>query len=412
MDTIEITQPLELLSTTSSFLNTFYNTIIFDMAGPMNNPVPELKFEMKAPIPVESIPATPSKTGIKLRINFKNSTIRVINPKKRDADDLDEDTQDGLAAFKAAGISAARIEGYTKDELDVALTLASMKDGPPARKRVKSTPAPSSQKMRIPDAESDGRDATESVGAGADGIILKATQATRKQRIVDPTHPADALMILATSKAGFDIYDSDAESVAGDVSTSVSTKPELFRNVTWGPAANDTSNDAAFPTEPSFDQFVPGRWERLPDGTIRDQKHKLIVRLTSKDGRKMLFKNPPPKDWNDQKAITCLNKRVSQQIRRNTAVRFRLEVESYVHEERVWINEHLTNGKPGNGWKAFVEEFNEQFAGEMLEGCEGVRPTRTHSSLTKEVERFGKEFYAQGKVPVLKEGKQGKSKAE
>ncbi|KAL1591660.1 hypothetical protein SLS60_011658 [Paraconiothyrium brasiliense] len=383
------------------------------MAGPMGADIPELKFEMTAPIPIEPIPASSSQTGIKLRINFRNSTIRVINPKKRDATDLDEDPQDGLAPFKAAGISAARIKGYTKDELDVAVILASMKDGPPARKRTKSAPAPSKKKMSIPKADSEDRDATDSTGPAADGIILKSSQATRKQRIVDPTQPADALQILATAKAGSDIYDSDAESLAGDVSASISTKPELFRNVAWGPAAADTYEHAAFPIEPEFDQFVPGRWERLADGTIRDQKHKLIVRLTSKDGRKMVFKNPPPKDWNDQKAITCLNKRVSQQIRRNTAVRFRLEVESYVREEREWINDNLTNGKPGDGWKAFVDAFNDKFAGEMLEGYEAPRPTRTHSSLTKEVERFGKEFYTQGKVPVLKEGKKGgKSKAE
>jgi hypothetical protein len=242
-----------------------------------------------------------------------------------------------------------------------------------------------------------------------DSIILKSTHATRKQRIVDPTHPADALLILGVPKAGSDIYDSDAESLAGDVTPSTTSKGELFRNIQWGPAASDTSNDADFPTEPSFDQFVPGRWERLADGTLLDQKHKLLVRLTSKDGRKMIFKNPPPKDWNDQRAITCLNKRVSQQIRRNTAVRFRLEVESYVNEERVWINAHLTNGKPADGWKTFVAAFNARFAGKLLEGCEGPRPTRTHSSLTKEVERFGKNFYAQGKVPQIqsKGGKKG-----
>jgi hypothetical protein len=247
-----------------------------------------------------------------------------------------------------------------------------------------------------------------------DGIILKSTHATRKQRIVDPTHPADALLILGAPKASSDIYDSDEESLAGDIAPSTTSKAELFRNVQWGPAASDTSNDADFPTEPSFDQFVPGRWERLADGTLRDQKNKLLVRLTSKDGRKLIFKNPPPKDWNDQKAITCLNKRVSQQIRRNTAVRFRLEVESYVHEERVWINDYLTNGKPADGWKTFVAAFNAKFAGKALEGCEGPRPARTHSSLTKEVERFGKEYYAKGKVPQIqsKGGKKGKGEED
>ncbi|KAL5397383.1 hypothetical protein PMIN02_002366 [Paraphaeosphaeria minitans] len=246
------------------------------------------------------------------------------------------------------------------------------------------------------------------------GNILKSTQTTRKQRIVDPTHAADALLILGAIKAGSDIYDSDAESLDGDAPSSTTTKPELFRNIQWGPAASDYSNDADFPTEPSFDQFVPGRWERLADGALKDQKHKLLVRLTSKDGRKTIFKNPPPKNWNDQKAITALNKRVSQQIRRNTEVRFRLEVEPYVREERVWIRDNLVQAKPVNGWKAFVEAFNEKFAGEMLEGCEQPRPERTHSSLTKEIDRFGKEFYAKGEVPEIqsKGGKKCKSKEQ
>ncbi|KAF2449190.1 hypothetical protein P171DRAFT_516947 [Karstenula rhodostoma CBS 690.94] len=327
-------------------------------------------------------------SGIKLRINFKLNTIRVTKPKKRNASSLDDEALDGLRAHfrKETGFSAARIAGYSKEELEVAITLAAMPFGPPANKKLKS--------------EHD------------DVIILKSTQATRKQRIVNHTHPAEALLILGATKAGSDIYDSDAESLDGDIAASTTSKPELFRNIQWGPAASDTSNDADFPTEPSFDQFVPGRWERLADGSLKDQKHKLLVRLTAKDGRKMIFKNPPPKDWNNQKAITALNKRVSQQIRRNTSVRFRLEVESYVREERVWINDHLVNGKPENGWKVFVAEFNAAFAGKMLEGCEAVRPVRTHSSLTKEIERFGKGFYAKGKVPEIqsKGGKKVKSK--
>lgn len=245
-----------------------------------------------------------------------------------------------------------------------------------------------------------------------DDTIIKSTQATRKQRIVDHTDPADMLLILGAPKAGSDIYDSDDESLDGDVPASTTTKPDLFRNIKWGPAATDLSDNAAFPTEPTFEQFVPGRWERLADGTLHDQKHKLLVRLTSKDGRKLIFKNPPPKDWHDQKAITALNKRVSQQIRRNTEVRFRPEVEPYVREERAWIRDNLVQGKPANGWKAFVDKFNTQFAGKMLEGYEQPRQERTHSSLTKEVERFGKKFYAKGKVPEIssKGGKKGKSK--
>ncbi|KAF1967701.1 hypothetical protein BU23DRAFT_404028, partial [Bimuria novae-zelandiae CBS 107.79] len=238
-----------------------------------------------------------------------------------------------------------------------------------------------------------------------DIIILKSTSATRKQRTVDPNDPADAHLILLAVKASSDIYDSDAEDLPGDCSKQLTSKPELFRNVRWGPAATDMSNEADFPTEPEFSQFVPGRWERLAEGSVRDQKHKLLIKMTSKDGRKLIFKNPPPKDWTDQKALTCLNKRISQQIRRNTDVRFREEVEPYLREERVWINEHLVSGKPGNGWKAFVAEFNVAFAGKVLEGAAAPRPLRTHSSLTKEIERFGKDFYSKGLVPVTKGAK-------
>lgn len=270
----------------------------------------------------------------------------------------------------------------------------------PAHKKPRLSPSKSPESATFAD---------EDIKLG-DGIMLRSNHSTRKQRIVDPTHPSDALLIRDATKAGTDIYDSDTESLPGDVGAGVTSKPELFRNVQWGPAASDTSQNADFPTEPEFDQFVPGRWERLADGTLKDQKHKLLVRLTTKDGRKVIFRNPPPKDWNNQKAITCLNKRISQQIRRNTSVRFRQEVEPYIHEERVWINENLVNGKPADGWKAFVADFNDVFAGKILDGCDAPRPMRTHSSLTKEVERFGKEFYAKGKVPEMKSaGKKGKA---
>lgn len=145
-------------------------------------------------------------------------------------------------------------------------------------------------------------------------------------------------------------------------------------------------------------QFVPGRFERLPDGTASDQKHKLIIKLTDKQNRQRIFLNPPPRDWTNQEAITALNKRTVQQIRRNTSIRFREVVEPYVKEEREWILAHLTEGKPSNGWKRFVGEFNRRFKGKVL-GVGGVRrPERSHSSLTKEVERFG-EMYSKGEVP-------------
>lgn len=163
-------------------------------------------------------------------------------------------------------------------------------------------------------------------------------------------------------------------------------------------------------------QFVPGRYERLPDNTASDQKQKLLIRFTDSTGRQRIFTNPPPVDWNDQAAITALNKRTVQQIRRNTAVRFREVVEPYVEMERKWILEHLEQGKPKGGWKKFVDGFNETFEGVEIEGAKGLRPKRSHSSLTKEVERFGKE-YAKGKVPKGKaftgKGKgKGKGKAE
>jgi hypothetical protein len=152
-------------------------------------------------------------------------------------------------------------------------------------------------------------------------------------------------------------------------------------------------------------QFVPGRFERLPDGTTSDQKHKLIIKLTDKQHRQRIFLNPPPRDWNNQEAITALNKRTVQQIRRNTSVRFREVVEPYVKEEREWILAHLTDGKPTGGWKKFVDAFNREFEGKMLAGCKVARPERSHSSLTKEVERFGG-MYAKGVVPkTVSQGK-------
>lgn len=50
------------------------------------------------------------------------------------------------------------------------------------------------------------------------------------------------------------------------------------------------------------------------------------------------------------------------------------------------------------GWKRFVDGFNGEFAGKVLDGVGGRRPERSHSSLTKEVERFGR-AYRRGVVP-------------
>jgi hypothetical protein len=219
----------------------------------------------------------------------------------------------------------------------------------------------------------------------------------RSERILDPKKAEHAALIAAATKAGKEYYDSDVD-VAGDVKDT--TKPEPFRNVTWGAYATSYNDNDNFQAEPDFTQFVPGRFELLPDGTARDQKRKLVVKLLDKNGNKRIFANPPPRDWASQEAITALNKRTVQQIRRNTSVRFCEVVQAYVAEERQWILANLTAGKPTKGWKAFVEAFNEQFAGKVLAGTAGARPLRSHSSLTKEVERFGADFYMRGRVPV------------
>jgi hypothetical protein len=224
----------------------------------------------------------------------------------------------------------------------------------------------------------------------------------RNARILDPTNAEHATLIANATNVGSEYYDSDADDVAGHVKDT--SKPHLFRNVAWGSYATDMTT-SEFPTEPEFTQFVPGRFELLPDGTVCDQKSKLIVKLTDKNGHKRIFTNPPPRDWHNQEAITALNKRTVQQIRRNTNVRFREVVQAYVVEERRWILANLTAGKPTNGWKAFVDTFNEQFEGKILQGVSGPRPYRSHSSLTKEVERFGAKFYAKGLVPVIAEKK-------
>jgi hypothetical protein len=219
----------------------------------------------------------------------------------------------------------------------------------------------------------------------------------RNARILDPNNAHHAALIASASKVSNDYYDSDAEDLPGKEKDT--TKPDLFRNVAWGDFATDYSNDADFSPSPAFSQFVPGRFELLEDGSVRDQKSKLVLKLLDKNGRKRIFANPPPRDWSSQEAITALNKRTVQQIRRNTAVRFREVVLPYVGEERAWILANLSSGKPTMGWKTFVDEFNKAFEGKMLVGVDGARPFRSHSSLTKEVERFGVDFYGKGLVP-------------
>jgi len=230
-------------------------------------------------------------------------------------------------------------------------------------------------------------------------VTLMLPSMKRKDRIVDPSNPKDAALIAAATKAGAEIYDSDLEDLPNAELKGVKRR-QLFRNVNWGSAATDFANDGTFSKNPAFTQFVPGRWERQPDGTVADQKCKLLVKLTDLSGEKRIFANPPPADWASQEAITILNKRTVQQIRRNTETRFREVVVPYVLEERRWIVANLQHGKPAGPWDAFVVAFNKQFEGRVVAGSSEPRPARTISSLCKEVERFGAR-YSKGLVPAM-----------
>jgi hypothetical protein len=247
--------------------------------------------------------------------------------------------------------------------------------------------------------ESDAHSDVDSDDESVQQLSLSQPITKRSERILDPKKPEHAKLIAKGTKVGAEYYDSDADDLPGPIKGI--TKSHLFRNVTWGAYAKDMSNDADFPTRPSFTQFVPGRFERLPDGTVSDQKSKLIIKLTDHKGKKHIYTNPPPRDWNNQEAITVLNKRTVQQIRRTTEIKFRARVDEYIDAERKWLLANLTAGKPTNGWKRLVASFNEQFAGKVVKGSSGRRPARTQSSLSKEVGRFGDKFYGKGLVPVL-----------
>ncbi|KAH7135780.1 hypothetical protein B0J11DRAFT_597005 [Dendryphion nanum] len=239
-----------------------------------------------------------------------------------------------------------------------------------------------------------------SKGKKKGNVVLMKPKNKRSERIVNDEDPVDAALIAQAiadgNMAGEDIYDTDND-MPGNAP--LVSKPELYRNVCWGSTALRMEGpDSDF--EPGFVQFVPGRWERMPDGTIRDQKKKLVVKLTDLSGQRRIFKNPPPKDWKNQEVITLMNKRAVQQIRRNTDIRFREVVTPYAQAERQWILDHLDNNvKPVDGWPAFVDGFNKAFKGKIIEGDNKPRPKRSHSSLTKEVERFS-HVYHQNRVPV------------
>jgi hypothetical protein len=213
----------------------------------------------------------------------------------------------------------------------------------------------------------------------------------RKRRILDPSNEADAALIASAPKAGAEYYDSDEDVDPGP--------NDLFRDVHWGALANDFSDNEAFPSEPSFRYFVPGRFERLEDGSASDQKHKLIVRLTNTNGRKVIYCNLPPRDWNNQKAISGLNQSVSGLYRRNTDAKLCTRV-PYTEAERDWILTNLTNGKPPHGWKQFAEDYNNQFAGKVILGDDNSRPRRSTPGLKQAVSRWGERSHAKGVMPI------------
>jgi hypothetical protein len=324
------------------------------------SPPTGLKYQLKKPAPTSSPSSVPS--GLKLKLRCLQSALRETPPVA------------AAGRKRKLQVVVCPDDDDTDSEVDIMATA----------KKVKKT------KTKAPVVVEEEEEVEEKKA----GLQLPTMK--RNARILDPNNAHHTALIASASKVGNDYYDSDADDLPGKVKDT--TKPDLFRNVAWGGFATDYSN-AEFSPSPAFSQFVPGRFELLDDGSVCDQKSKLVVKLLDKNGRKRIFANPPPRDWSSQEAITALNKRTVQQIRRNTAVRFREVVVPYVGEERAWILANLSSGKPTKGWKTFVDEFNKAFEGKVLAGVDGARPFRSHSSLTKEVERFGADFYGKGLVP-------------
>jgi hypothetical protein len=294
----------------------------------------------------------------------------------------------------------------SEDETDSEIELFPTKPRKCSKKRKLSCPGTVGSNSII---ESDSKLDSDSNNEFIQQLLLTQPSMKRSERILDAKKSEHAQLIASATKIGADYYDSDADDLPGP--NKGITKPHLFRNVAWGAYAKDTSNDADFPTHPPFFQFVPGRFERLADGTASDQKAKLIVKLTDHKGKKHIYTNPPPRDWNNQEAISVPNKRTVQQIRRTTEIKFRARVPEYIDAERQWLLANLTAGKPINGWKRLVSDFNDKFAGKVVEGGNGPRPGRTQSSLSKEIGRFVDKYYGKGLVPVLaKNAKKGKKK--
>lgn len=225
--------------------------------------------------------------------------------------------------------------------------------------------------------------------------------------MVDPKDPEDRRLINAAESQGKGLgaayWAADPQDRTPDIKGC--KNPRSFQNVLWNQGLDRTDlpdgewEDSDFTQNPLY---VPGRWERMPDGSVRDQAWKLVVRLTDANGNRKVILNYPPRDWDDKETITALNKRQTQQIRRWTDKRLRDVVVPYAQQERQWILDNLNkDAKPTTGtWKAFTERFNAAHQGKTLQEAPlQPRPERTTSSITKEVARFAKEYYSKGRVP-------------
>jgi hypothetical protein len=220
----------------------------------------------------------------------------------------------------------------------------------------------------------------------------------RSQRILKPDDADHNYFIARATRAGNDYYDEDAIKDLPGLVEGID-KPELFRNVAWGPYAKDTSNDAEFPTSPTFIPFVRGRIARRKDGSVYDQKQNLVVKFVDKDGNRRILTSPPPHDWNNEEALSILTTNIYAQIRLFSGVGLYVTGKNYIAAEQEWILANLTDGMPPSGWTNFMIDFNEQFAGEIVPGCRDARPFRTQASLMGHVDSYKEKSYCKGLVP-------------
>ncbi|KAJ8119082.1 hypothetical protein OPT61_g72 [Boeremia exigua] len=93
-------------------------------------------------------------------------------------------------------------------------------------------------------------DAGDEGSSPANNLVLSSNVLKRSERMLDPNNPEHAALIAATPKAGSEYYDSDAEDLPGNAKDT--SKPHLFRNVSWGAFATDYSDPHAFTTEPEL----------------------------------------------------------------------------------------------------------------------------------------------------------------